>query len=252
MQRITILLGLLTVWEGSEAYYIAGRTTVGGEKSNVFNIYFGDNHYSQKVDIVADPSELIIVTYDNGETDEMLPTSIVAKHVLKELQNQIILATKANDTERVEHLLEMQVVWDDARRSYLEQEINIKMTAREERLKLLEQSTSTQTPRAAPVSTTSPTNMAPTMTAGSGVSGADQSGTSSTIHKGTSISYIMSAKAYLYQRGTTIVLFIDCLLLCILCGILYADKHNYTFRKNLCLVKPEKLISYSTMHVSQV
>ena len=230
-----------------DAIFVITRTSVGGVKSNVFNIYFGNDQCQQSIAIVADPADLITLKFESGYKEEVLPTSIIAKHVLKHLQSEIVAATISQNHDRLSHLLKMQVEWDDARRSYIQQEVDLKMKAlqklyetgqittpltsssskvsKEEALRKLYETGHITTPPDVSVPVTTSPAVAPSP---SDVTEAEQSTTDPIRIR------ISNPKNLLYQQCATILLYVDFCLLCLLALILYYDQLRETLNKMYC------------------
>ena len=210
------------------ASFLITRSTEDGTTSPVYNIFFGDEKYPLSLKIFADPADLVLVEFEDGSTDEELPTSIIAKHVLVYLQGQIVAASKSGNTDRLQHLLDMQLLWDYSRQSYLYQEVDMKLTNRRKRFRGVPKVATPKFPLSTPVphSTTSSTATTSSTTPASTTTTPTSLLTlpPSSPQTATVIAYIANPKNALYRRCTTILLYIDIVLLCILCTILYVGR----------------------------
>ena len=210
------------------AGFLLTRTTEDGITSPVYNVFFGDEKYPLSMKIYADPVDLVLVKFEDGSTDTELPTSIIAKHILAYLQGQIMEASRIGDADKLQHLLDIQLLWDYSRRSYLYQEVDMKLADRRKRFWGIPTIVTPKFPfsTSTPHTTTSSTTSSPitTSTSTSTTLRPLSTLTSPSPQTSTVITYITNPKNALYRRCTTILLYIDIVLLCILCTILYVGR----------------------------
>ena len=113
-----------------DGYTIGRLTTPSGLIDDTIVINYGNDKVSATARIHAEPGETVTIYHDNGERETVLPTSVVARHVLQNLQIEIINAEFAGNHVRLRNLAELQTEWSWIRRDLLRSEVEQKLGVR--------------------------------------------------------------------------------------------------------------------------
>ena len=113
-----------------DGYTVGRLTTPSGLIDDTIVINYGNDNVSATARIHAEPGETVTIYHDNGKWETVLPTSVVARHVLQNLQIEIINAEFAGNQVRLKHLVELQTEWSWIRRDLLRSEVEQKLGVR--------------------------------------------------------------------------------------------------------------------------
>ena len=113
-----------------DGYTVGRLTTPSGLIDDTIVINYGNDKVSATARIHAEPGETVTIYHDNGERETVLPTSVVARHVLQNLQIEIINAEFAGNHVRLRNLAELQTEWSWIRRDLLRSEVEQKLGVR--------------------------------------------------------------------------------------------------------------------------
>ena len=111
----------------TDGYTVGRLTAPSGVIDDTLVINYGNDKVSATARIHAEPGEAVTIYHDDGTRETVLPTSVVARHVLQNLQVEIINAEFAGNLVRLKNLAELQTEWSWIRRDLLRSEVEQKL-----------------------------------------------------------------------------------------------------------------------------
>ena len=113
-----------------DGYTVGRLTTPSGLIDDTIVINYGNDKVSATARIHAEPGETVTIYHDDGKRETVLPTSVVARHVLQNLQVEIVNAEFSGNLVRLKNLAELQTEWSWIRRDLLRSEVEQKLGVR--------------------------------------------------------------------------------------------------------------------------